>query len=291
MLVCIKRKRKIMQKYIYNTNDLKDYLGFGVAGNFANHLDEAGEGGEFSEIKTQEKDAPKGIFPFYIPGNEGFLGEFPICDSSINHNDCEHLQVEAEVGLLCDFEYENGKLIDLKPKLFTAFNDCSIRVNDGNKLSTKKNWGKNSKGISNEFIEIDNFSEEGILNSYHICSFIKRDGILHDYGTTSAVNSYSYFFDTLKGWMIDKFNSQEDCGPLEELNPFIQNIEGKKGIFIAAGATAYANFGKKHFLEKGDEIFIYVYNGHIHSFEDIMNDMSGGNIHLKHCSKLHQIVE
>ena len=280
-----------MKKHIYNTENLKDYLAFGVAGNFANHLDEAGEGDEFSQIETKEKDAPKGLFPFYIPNHESFLGEFPICNESINHNDCEHLQVEAEVALLCDFEYENGKLIDLIPRSFSAFNDCSIRTQDGNKLSTKKNWGSNSKGLANEFIEIDNFSSDGILNNYHICSFIKRDGILHDYGTTSAVNSYSYFFDTLKTWMIDKINSQEDCGPLEELSPYLKNIQDSKGVLIAAGATAYAEFGKKHFLEKGDEIFIYVYNGHIHSFEDIMNDMSGGNLHLKHCSKLHQIVQ
>ena len=35
--------------------DLKDYLGFAVAGNFANHLGEAGEADEFSVIKTEEK--------------------------------------------------------------------------------------------------------------------------------------------------------------------------------------------------------------------------------------------
>ena len=280
-----------MKKHIYNVDILKDYLGFGVAGNFANHLDEAGEGDEFAQIKTDKKNAPKGLFPFYIPDHDSFLKEFPISTDSINHNNCNFLQVEAEVALLCDFVYENERLIDLKPRLFTAFNDCSIRVNDGNKLSTKKNWGENSKGISNEFIEIDNFTKDGILNDYHICSFIKRDGIVHDYGTTSAVNSYSYFFDTLKTWMIDKFNTQEDCGPLEELSPFIKKIKNKKGILIAAGATAYANFGKKHYLKKDDEIFIYIYNAHIHSFQDILNDMNGLNIHLKHCSKLHQVMQ
>lgn len=280
-----------MEKRIDTTEFLKDYLAFGVAGNFANHLSEAGEGDEFSKIQTSEKDAPKGLFPFYIPNHNSFLKNFPICDESINLNNCECLQVEAEVALLCDFVFENGELKDLIPQYFAAFNDCSIRVQDGNKLSTKKNWGKNSKGISNEFIKIDNFTENGILNNYHICSFIKRNGIVHDYGTTSAVNSYSYFFDTLKDWMINKFNHQEDCGPLEELNPFIKELDGKKGILIAAGATAYANFGKKHYLEKDDEIFIYIYNAHIHSFQDIMNDMNGSSIHLKHCSRLHQIVE
>ena len=35
--------------------DLKDYLGFAVAGNFANHLGEAGEADEFSVIETKKR--------------------------------------------------------------------------------------------------------------------------------------------------------------------------------------------------------------------------------------------
>jgi regulator of sigma D len=91
--------------------------------------------------------------------------------------------------------------------------------------------------------------------------------------------------------MIEKFNTQEDMGPLEELTPFLKNIKNSKGLLIAAGATAYTEFGKKNFLKKGDEIFVYVYNAHFHSFEDIMQDMSGMDLHLSQCSKLHQIVE
>ena len=280
-----------MKKHNINTEDLKDYLGFGVAGNFANHLGEAGEADEFSVIKTEEKDAPKGLFPFYIPNDKSYLGQFPICTDEINHNGIEHLQVEAEVGLICDFVYENDKLVDLKPRLFGAFNDCSNRVQDGKMLSSKKNWGASSKGIATEFIEIDSFDEKGILNKYHIASFLKRDGIVHDYGTVSAVNSYSYFFGQLKDWMIDKFNTQEEVGPLEALPQYFKDINNKKGILIAAGATAYSDFGKHHYLEKGDEIFIYVYNAHFHSFEDILQDMSGSKVLLSQCSKLHQTVQ
>jgi len=280
-----------MNRHNINLEELKDYLGFGVAGNFANHLGEAGEADEFASIKTEEKDAPKGLFPFYIPNDNTFLGEFPFCTDTINHNDIKELQVEAEVALLCDFEFENGKLVDLIPKYFGAFNDCSNRVQNGNKLSTKKNWGKSSKGISPDFIEIDSFEENGILSRYHIASFVRRDGILKDYGTTSAVKSYSYFFTQLKDWMIEKFNTQEDSGPLEEINPLIQDLDKHKGLLIAAGATAYSDFGKTNFLEKGDEIFVYVYDAHFHSFEDIMQDMSGMGVHLSKCSKLHQIVE
>ena len=241
-------------------DDLKDYLGFAVAGNFANHLGEAGEADEFSVIKTDEKNAPKGMFPFYIKGHKSFLGTYPICDEIVltHGREDENLQVEAEVALICDFVYENGKVVDLIPTHFSAFNDCSIRVTNGEKLSTKKNWGEKTKGISQDIIKIDDFSQKGVLSKYHITSFVKRDGIVHDYGTTSAVKSYCYFFEKLRVWMIDKLNNQEDCGPLEELTQFMTNAKDAKGILIAAGATAYTEFGKHNFLKKGDEIFVYV---------------------------------
>ena len=91
--------------------------------------------------------------------------------------------------------------------------------------------------------------------------------------------------------MIDKLNSQDDCGPLEELTQFMTNAKDAKGILIAAGATAYTDFGKKNFLKKGDEIFVYVYNAHSHSYQDIMNDMCGMDTFLGECSKLHQYVK
>lgn len=274
-------------------DDLKDYLGFAVAGNFANHLGEAGEADEFSVIKTDEKNAPKGMFPFYIKGHKSFLGTYPICDEIVltHGREDENLQVEAEVALICDFVYENGKVVDLIPTHFSAFNDCSIRVTNGEKLSTKKNWGENTKGISQDIIKIDDFSQKGVLSKYHITSFVKRDGIVHDYGTTSAVKSYCYFFEKLRVWMIDKLNNQEDCGPLEELTQFMTNAKDAKGILIAAGATAYTEFGKHNFLKKGDEIFVYVYNAHAHSYLDIMNDMCGMDTFLSECSKLHQYVQ
>ena len=274
-------------------DDLKDYLGFAVAGNFANHLGEAGEADEFSVIKTDEKNAPKGMFPFYIKGHKSFLGTYPICDEIVltHGREDENLQVEAEVALICDFVYENGKVVDLIPTHFSAFNDCSIRVTNGEKLSTKKNWGEKTKGISQDIIKIDDFSQKGVLSKYHITSFVKRDGIVHDYGTTSAVKSYCYFFEKLRVWMIDKLNNQEDCGPLEELTQFMTNAKDAKGILIAAGATAYTEFGKHNFLKKGDEIFVYVYNAHAHSYLDIMNDMCGMDTFLSECSKLHQYVQ
>ncbi len=273
--------------------ELKDYLGFAVAGNFAAHLSEAGEADEFAQIQTEEKNAPKGLFPFYIKGHESFLGTYPICENTINTHGREDdkIQAEPEVALICDLVYVNEKVVDIIPRYFSAFNDCSLRVQDGNKLSTKKNWGENTKGISSKIIKIDNFTEEGILSTYHISSFIKREGVLHNYGTISAVKSYSYFFTQLKDWMINKFNTQEDCGPLEEISQFMANAKEAKGILIAAGATAYSEFGRTNFLEKGDELFIYVYNSRVYSHQSIIDNINGKGECLEECSKLHQIVK
>lgn len=273
-------------------DDLRDYLGFAVAGNFATHLSESGIDDEFSAIKTEEEGAPKGLFPFYIKDHDSFLKIYPISHNTILTHDREEdmIQAEPELALICDFVYKNTKVIDIIPRYFSAFNDCSLRVEDGKKLSTKKNWGANTKGISPEFIEIDNFTEEGILSKYHLSSFIIRDGKLYNYGTISAVKSYSYFFTKLKDWMIDKFNKQEDCGPLEEITQFMKGSSIAKGILIAAGATSYSEFGKKNYLRKGDELFIYVYNSKVYSHQQIINNINS-DITLPLCSKLQQIVK
>jgi len=50
-----------------DTPTLKGAIGLGVAGNFAGHLEQAGEAGDFVGVEA-EAGAPKGVFPFYVPG-------------------------------------------------------------------------------------------------------------------------------------------------------------------------------------------------------------------------------
>ena len=47
--------------------NLEEMATFGVAGNFTGHLEQAGEAKDFTNIKTKEENAPKAIFPTYIP--------------------------------------------------------------------------------------------------------------------------------------------------------------------------------------------------------------------------------
>ena len=70
----------------------------------------------------------------------------------------------------------------------------------------------------------------------------------------------------------------------------MNSASNAKGILIAAGATSYSEFGRKNFLRKGDELFIYVYNSKLYSHQQIINNINS-NTKLPFCSKLQQIVK
>lgn len=272
---------------------LKEFIGFGVAGNFAHHLEQAGEASDFVDVKVDDENAPKGMFPFYLPSSESFLGTYPLSSKNITHPRTKdgNLQMEPEVALICELKYENNKVIDITPNFFTAYNDCSIRKEGAKKISEKKNWGEETKGISSKILPLDKFEKGGVMDSYHIASFLKRDGEIHEYGEDSAVLTYNYFYGQLKNWIIEKLNTQQDSGPLEDLNTHLKNSNYPKGMIVSIGATSYTEFGESTFLKVGDEIFIYVYDSSKYSFEDIKNDAkNGAKQELDNCSVLHQSI-
>jgi hypothetical protein len=272
---------------------LKKFIGFGVAGNFANHLEQAGEASDFVDVKVDDENAPKGIFPFYLPNSKSFLGTYPLSSKNIKHPRTKdgNLQMEPEVALICELEYEAGKVKNIIPNFFTAYNDCSIRKEGAKKISEKKNWGEETKGISSDIIPLDKFEKGGNMDSYHIASFLKRDGEIYEYGEDSPVLTYNYFYNQLKNWVIEKINTQKDQGPLEDLSMHIKNSDNPAGMVISIGATSYTEFGESTFLEIGDEIFVYVYDSNKYSFEDIKNDAkNGAKDKLENCSILHQNI-
>jgi len=271
---------------------LKEFIGFGVAGNFAHHLEQAGEASDFVDVKVDDEKAPKGIFPFYLPQSDSFLGIYPLSSEIIVHPRTKdgNLQMEPEVALICELVYENGKVVDIKPNYFTAYNDCSIRKEGAKKISEKKNWGENTKGISSSILPLDKFKNGGVMDSYHIASFLKRDNKIHPYGEDSAVTTYNYFYDQLTNWIIDKLNNQKNNGPLEDLHLHIKNSNYPNNMIISIGATSYTEFGESTFLEVGDEIFVYVYDSKLYSYEDILNDATNGGNNLDKCSLLHQKI-
>ena len=245
--------------------ELKNVIGLGVAGNFAHHLEQAGELEDFKDVVTEEAEAPKGIFPFYLPGDDSFLGLYSIGTDLLNLPSYEaNAQVEPEIAVLFEIIYdEEKKVIDLKAEKFTTFNDCTIRKEGAKKISEKKSWGLNSKGIGDKWIAIDKFEEGGVMDHYHLCSFVKRDGILHPYGVDAQLPGYSYFYSKLKTWLINKMNTQVDFGPLENIADHLKTCDYPKEALISIGATAYADFGEKNYLKSGDEIYVIAYDGRV----------------------------
>jgi len=245
--------------------ELKNVIGLGVAGNFAHHLEQAGELKDFENVVTAEPDAPKGIFPFYLPGSDSFLGLYSIGTDKLNLPDYEaNAQVEPEIAVLFEIMYDEDKnIIDLTAQKFTTFNDCTIRKEGAKKISEKKSWGVNSKGIGDKWIPIDKFEEGGVMDNYHLCSFVERDGILHPYGVDAPLLGYSYFYTKLKTWLIEKMNSQEDFGPLEDIAAHLRTTHYPKQVLISIGATAYADFGEHNYLQSGDDVYVVAYDKNV----------------------------
>ena len=246
--------------------DLTKMATFGVAGNFTGHLEQAGEDKDFLNIKTAEAIAPKALFPTYIPGAENtavvpaFLGTFPFDSSKIIFPEGEEkLQIEPECAIVFNVIWENKKVVELKPVCFGASNDCSIRKEGAKKISLKKNWGNYSKGFSAHQIGLDSFTPDSIINKYRIASFLVRDGIAYSYGEDSAVRDYSYVYQKLTAWIIDRLNNQIDEGPAEMVNAYLNAINCPEQIFVSIGATRYTDFGEHNFLQKGDDAVVILY--------------------------------
>ena len=271
--------------------DFERVIGLGVAGNFAGHLEQAGEARDFKDLKIEDARAPKGVFPFYVPlcipqtahpsatgapVSEHFLHRFPISPDRIRlgSRDEKH-QIEPEVSLLCDLAYDGSRVVAVTPRFAMAHNDCSIRREGAKKISEKKNWGPESKGTSRQSIPIDRFEKGGILDYYRIASFLLRAGELHEYGVDSPVASYSYMYGELVAWLVRKLNEQVDEGPLENIAHWLEIAGRPSQALISIGATRYTDFGETNFLEPGDESIVVVYDARQYSTAEIQRIARG----------------
>jgi len=256
------------------TDELRDAFGLGVAGNFAGHLEQAGEAGDFTSVDA-DPEAPKGIFPFYAPGADGtavpaFLGTFPLSGDRIALPDGEglNLQIEPEVGLLADVEYgADGRPAALRPRAIGAFNDCSIRRPGARKISEKKNWGPASKGIAPRLIEATDLEPDGPTRTLRLASFLRREGATAAYGVDSPLPGYSYYGDRLLTWIVDRLHHQEgaDGTPLEAVGAYLVAAGGPARVVVGIGATRYTELGESTFLRAGDEAVVVVYDERQHA--------------------------
>lgn len=280
----------------------KHFLGLGIAGNFALHLAQAGELEEFKDIITADEAAPKGMFPFYLPkpsnpvdqaniSAKGMLFTYPLSSDTIKlPKEDVNVQAEPEVGLICKLEYTAGKLSAIKPTYFGAYNDCSIRVAGASKISDKKNWGGDSKGFSDTLIKIDKFEEGGIMDNYSICSFLRRDGKLEAYGEDVELSGYSYFYEKLTEWIQNQLLTQEDFGPLEAIESYIDACGNPDEAIISIGATRYTPYGENTFLQAGDEVLIALYDRREQTLEEVTAFLYEHKYNEKNMSVLAQKV-
>lgn len=245
---------------------LRSWAGIGVAGNFAGHLEQAGEAADFVAVEAAA-GAPKGLFPFYLPGHGSFLAEFPLSHDAVRvpagDGDAGRVQIEPEVALACEVEYApDGAVAGLTPLAFGAFDDCSIRRPGAAKISEKKNWGAGSKGVAARFIPLGGASLERASEGYRLACFLARAGEIHPYGIDSPLSGYSYFGRRLLDWVVERLERQRGgaCSPLEPVGEYLRRCGRPARLLVAIGATRYTPFGESTFLRPGDEAIVVVYD-------------------------------
>lgn len=246
-------------------DELRDVVGLGVAGNMTGHLEQAGEAADFVGI-TAPKEAPKGVFPWYVPGAEGALGVFPLSSDTLRlPADGAPVQLEPEVGLLCQLVWEGDRVVAVRPTAFAAFDDCSRRVT-APRISLKKSWGPGTKGLSATLLPVERLED---LDRWRLACFLVRDGETSAYGVDSAVGGYAYFHDVLLSWLVERIGAQIAQGPLEDIGAWLRVAGRPQRAVIGIGATRYTELGERTWVRDGDVAVVVVYDGERHSPEAV----------------------
>ncbi|MCX8562877.1 DUF5718 family protein [Mycolicibacterium mucogenicum] len=263
--------------------ELRTWFGFGVAGNFAGHLEQAGEAADFVNVASHGT-APKGIFPWYAPGNDTFVGEYPLSHDTIGLPSAGtvegplNLQIEPEVALACRLSWRGDTVTGLQPFALGAFNDCSIRRPNAPKISHKKNWGPASKGVAAQFFELSDLTANGPTAPLRLsCSLRTADGQEHAYGVDSPLSGYSYYGDALLDWILERLAYQQGSPdtPLEDVGALMVASGHPENALIGIGATKYTLLGESTFLRPGDQSIVRVYDTESGAFSDLRQTVSG----------------
>lgn len=263
-------------------DELRRAFGFGVAGNFAGHLEQAGEAADFARVVPVAAEAPKGIFPWYRPGDEGFLGTFPLSVERLELPTADvplNLQIEPELGVIVRMAYgAGGRVVGCRPTAAGAFNDCSIRRPGATKISEKKNWGVASKGLAARLFAIDDLEADGGLRGLRIASFLRRGDTVHEYGIDSAAADYSYAGARLIDWILDRLANQVGAPdtPLEPVGRQLCASGCPPQAVVGIGATRYTAFGESNFLLPGDESVVVVYDSAQHPSGEVSDAVRTG---------------
>ena len=250
-------------------DELRSTFCFGVAGNFAGHLEQAGEAVDFVNVAAAAA-MPKGIFPWYAPGASSFLGAFPVSSDELRVPDPAvapgRIQIEPELGVLFDVvRGDDGTVASLAPRWVTAFDDCSLRRPNAAKISEKKNWGDASKGVATTAFAVTDLDPGGALASLRLACFLRRGADTHAYGVDSEIPTYTLIGQPLVDWLVDRLHTQRGSAdtPLEDVGALL-DASGATRAFVGVGASRYEPLGETTFVEAGDEAIVVVYDSSAH---------------------------
>ena len=251
-------------------------FGLGVAGNVAGHMAQTG--------MTQDSGkTPTNIFAFYCPdppdshsdaaGQGKILDKihtFPVTTNIVEYPrdaGASKVQVEPEMAVFVDVTYAepdaDGKRLvtGLAPRRVAAFNDCSIRALEGSdKLSEKKNWGAESKGISSTVIDVDSFAPGTLVDRLVMVSYVLRDGVLHKYSEDAPARNYTMFHEPLLEWIVDRLNNQKNEDKWDDVGELVRAAGYPPHAWIALGAGTYTPWGAENYLKQKDEAVVIVYD-------------------------------
>ena len=117
-----------------------------------------------------------------------------------------------------------------------------------------------------------------------------RNNEIFEYGEDSAVRDYSYIYEKLLSWIIEKLNNQIDEGPTENLNSYLNFNDKISKMVFSIGATRYTDFGKTHFLQENDKSVVVLYPNEKYSDEEILSVVKNKDFSHKEISLLYQEI-
>jgi glutaminase len=120
---------------------------------------------------------------------------------------------------------------------------------------------------------------------------VRRGGDFHAYAVDTPVLSYSYFYERLLDWTLERINYQPDQDPFEEVSQLLATANYPSQALICVGAPRYSDFGESTFLEKGDEVIVAVYDGAQYKPSEISEALKAGQSLTQGVSLLAQTVD
>jgi hypothetical protein len=277
-----------LEPIIIDQSELQHTFGLGVAGNFAGHLEQAGEAIDFVNVNTPSASMPKGIFPWYAPGSNTFLGNYPLSADTLaippSDTDTPYrIQIEPELAMMCEvIRSDTGDVAELLPRWIAAFDDCSIRRPNAAKISEKKNWGAASKGLASTGFRVSDITPDGPIAPLRLACFLRREDETFAYGVDSAVPTYTLFGRPLLAWLVDRLRHQRGAPdtPLEDVGELLSASTGGQPnsrcshIIVGVGATRYEPYGETTFVEPDDEAIVVLYDSSVHSGSEVTDKIA-----------------